>query len=162
MRMDHIDHIDVVVSSLERSLEFYRGFLNWLGYVIESEIQGERGERVVYLNPVGGGGSLGLREARSDAHPTPYDRYGVGVHHIAFAVSSRRAVDECARWLGDGGATIESAPREYGYSPGYYAVFFHDPDGIKIELVHQPNDPDLVREVAALRERVARLEGRAS
>lgn len=41
-------------------------------------------------------------------------------------------------------------------------MFFYDPDGIKIELVHQPKDPDLVREVAALSERVAQLEGRAS
>jgi hypothetical protein len=27
---------------------------------------------------------------------------------------------------------IESGPREYAYSPGYYAVFLHDPDGIKV------------------------------
>jgi catechol 2,3-dioxygenase-like lactoylglutathione lyase family enzyme len=157
--VDHIDHIDLVVSSLERSLAFYGTFLQWLGYVIPGEIEGERGERVVYLNPVGGGGALGLREAKSD---TPHDRYAIGVHHIAFTAPSRRAVDETASWLRSQGATIESEPREYGYSPGYYAVFFHDPDGIKIELVHQPKDPDLVREVAALRERVAQLEGRAS
>ena len=25
---------------------------------------------------------------------------------------------------------------EYPYAPGYYAVFFTDPDGIKLELVH--------------------------
>ena len=160
--MDHIHHIDLVVSSLERSLAFYGGLLNWLGYVIPGEIEGERGERVVYLSPVGGDGAIGLREVQSDAHPTPYDRYAIGVHHIAFTAASRRAVDECANWLRSQGATIESEPREYGYSPGYYAVFFYDPDGLKIELVHQPKDPDLVREVAALRERVAQLEGRAS
>jgi catechol 2,3-dioxygenase-like lactoylglutathione lyase family enzyme len=157
--VDHIDHIDIVVSSLDRSLAFYGTFLRWLGYVIPGEIVGERGERVVYLNPIGGGGALGLREAHSDA---PHDRYAIGVHHIAFAAPSRRAVDETANWLRSQDATIESEPREYGYSPGYYAVFFYDPDGIKIELVHQPKDPDLVREVAALRERVAQLEGRAS
>ena len=151
-----VDHIDLVVSSLERSLAFYGTFLQWLGYVIPGEIEGERGEHVVYLNPVGGGGALGLREAQSDA---PYDRYAIGVHHIAFTAPSRRAVDETASWLRSQGATIESEPREYDYSPGYYAVFFHDPDGIKIELIHQPKDPDLVREVAALRDRVAQLEG---
>lgn len=31
------------------------------------------------------------------------------------------------------------APAEYGYEPGYYAVFFSDPDGLKLELVHVPN-----------------------
>jgi catechol 2,3-dioxygenase-like lactoylglutathione lyase family enzyme len=62
----------------------------------------------------------------------------VGVHHVAFAASSRAAVDECAGWVADQGMTIESGPEEYGYAPGYYAVFFYDPDGIKLELVHLP------------------------
>jgi glyoxylase I family protein len=158
--LDHVDHIDLVVSSLERSLIFYRAFLGHLGYVREGSIRGERGEVVVYLNPVGGGGSIGLREAQSDAHATPYDRYAVGVHHIAFLAPSRRAVDECAAWLRSrDDVTIESEPREYGYSPGYYALFFHDPDGLKIELVHQPADEDLHRTVAELRERISQLEG---
>ncbi len=36
------------------------------------------------------------------------------------------------------GAEIESEPREYDYTPGYYAVFFRDPDGIKLEVLHRP------------------------
>ena len=37
------------------------------------------------------------------------------------------------------GGTILDSPREYPeYVPGYYAVFFADPDGIKLELVHIP------------------------
>jgi glyoxylase I family protein len=156
--VEGVDHIDLVVSSLERSLAFYRGFLGRLGYVREGRIRGERGEPVVYLNRLGGPGSLGLRERQSDAHPVPYDRYAIGVHHVAFAAPSRTVVDESATWLREQGAAIESEPHEYDYSPGYYALFFHDPDGIKIELVHQPRDPDLVRTVAELRERVARLE----
>ena len=47
--MNPIDHLDLVVTSLEQSLDFYRGLLGPLGYVRESEIEGERGERVVYL-----------------------------------------------------------------------------------------------------------------
>jgi catechol 2,3-dioxygenase-like lactoylglutathione lyase family enzyme len=68
----------------------------------------------------------------------PYDRYAVGVHHIAFAAPSREAVDERARWAADHGAEIESAPQEYDYRPGYYAFFLYDPDGIKLEIVHIP------------------------
>lgn len=37
--VDHVDHIDLVVSSLERSLAFYGTFLRWLGYVIPGEIE---------------------------------------------------------------------------------------------------------------------------
>jgi catechol 2,3-dioxygenase-like lactoylglutathione lyase family enzyme len=49
-------------------------------------------------------------------------------------------VDERAGWLAAHGAPIESGPRAYDYSPGYYAVFFYDPDGLKLELVHRPGD----------------------
>ncbi len=137
--MEAIDHLDLVVTSLERSLFFYRGLLEPLGYVHVGEIRGERGERVVYLSRHGGGGSLSLRERQSDAHPIPYDRYAVGIHHIAFAASSRALVDERSAWLRGQGAEIESGPREYDYTPGYYAVFFHDPDGLKLEIVHRPS-----------------------
>ena len=116
--MEGIDHLDLVVTDLERSLAFYRGLLAPLGYVRQSRIAGERGECVTYLGRADGGGSIGLRERQSDADGTPYDRYAVGVHHVAFAASSRAAVDECARWLAEQAMTIESVPEEYGYAPG--------------------------------------------
>ena len=124
----------------------------------ESPIEGERGEHVVYLGRVGGFGSVSLRERQSDAHAVPYDRYAVGIHHIAFSATSRAVVDERAAWLRSQGATIESGPEEYGYTPGYYAVFFFDPDAIKLELVHRPAEGDLVLQVAALSARLQRLE----
>jgi glyoxylase I family protein len=156
--MTPIDHLDLVVTSLERSLAFYRGLLQPLGYVRLSEIAGERGERVVYLGQIGGMGSVSLREMQSDAHAVPYDRYGVGLHHLAFSAPSRGTVDERAAWLRAQGATIESGPQEYDYTPGYYAVFFHDPDGIKLELVHRPSERDLATEVRRLAARLERLE----
>lgn len=156
--MSPIDHLDIVVRSLERSLDFYRGLLLPLGYVRVNEIKGERGERVVYLGRVGGMGSVSLRAAQSDAHEVPYDRYGVGLHHLAFSASSRATVDERAAWLREHGAQIESGPQEYAYSPGYYAVFFYDPDGIKLELVHRPSERDLMLEVRLLAARVEELE----
>jgi len=133
-----IDHLDRVVTDLARSLAFYKALLEPLGYVRQSEIAGERGERVVYLGRAHENGSVSLRQAQSDARPLPYDRYAVGLHHLAFAAGSRATVDERAAWLREQGVTIESGPREYDYSPGYYAVFFYDPDGIKLELVHAP------------------------
>ena len=103
--MSAINHPDVVVTSLERSLDFYRGLLEPLGYVRVSEIVVER-----------------------------------------------------AAWLHDRGAVIESGPEEYDYSPGYYAVFFYDPDQIKLEIVHRPSERDLVAEVRRLEARLERLE----
>jgi catechol 2,3-dioxygenase-like lactoylglutathione lyase family enzyme len=129
-----IDHLDLVVSDFARSLEFYRGLLRPLGYTRENPIAGERGEHVLYLGQPGGD-SISLRAAQT---PGSFDRYAVGIHHIALAVDSRAVVDERAQWLRSVGAKIESGPAEYDYSPGYYAVFFYDPDGIKLELVHEP------------------------
>src|SRR3712207_717543 len=121
--MEAIDHLDLVVSDFGRSLSFYTGLLGPLGYVHHSEIEGERGERVVYIGRVGGYGSVSVREAQSDAHGLPYDRYAVGIHHICFSASNRSTVDDRAGWLREHGHRIESGPEEYGYTPGYYAVF---------------------------------------
>ncbi len=134
MRSSGVHHVDLVVSSIERSLPFYRELLAPLGFQRLSEVEGERGETIRYLG--GPGTSLGLREAQM---PTGLvERYRVGLHHLAFEAASRGVVDERADWLRARGATIESGPEEYAYSPGYYAVFFYDPDGIKLELVHVP------------------------
>jgi catechol 2,3-dioxygenase-like lactoylglutathione lyase family enzyme len=136
MRSSGIHHVDLVVSSVERSLPFYRELLGPLGWTEIGEVEGERGETIWYLS--GPGTSIGLRESQSDANPVPYERYGVGIHHLCLEVGSRQVVDERAEWLHRQGAAIESDPTEYDYLPGYYAVFFYDPDGIKLELVHVP------------------------
>jgi catechol 2,3-dioxygenase-like lactoylglutathione lyase family enzyme len=136
--MAGVQHIDLVVSSIERSLPFYRELLAPLGYHRISEVEGERGETIWYLS--GPGVAIGLREAQSKGiSEDAYDRYSVGVHHIAFEAWSRAMVDERADWLIERGAEIESGPEEYAYQPGYYAVFFYDPDGIKLEIVHIPD-----------------------
>jgi glyoxylase I family protein len=130
-----VHHVDLVVSSIERSLPFYRDLLAPLGYYGISEVEGERGETIYYL--WGPAASIGLREAQSP-RGGPYDRYAVGLHHLAVDAASRAAVDERVEWLRATGAEIESGPQEYVYSLGYYAVFFYDPDGIKLEIVHVP------------------------
>lgn len=141
-----ISHVDLVVSSIERSLPFYRELLEPLGWSGLRKVPGEQGETIHYLSVEGPGvAALGLREKRSNAHGVPYDRYAVGVHHLCFDVPSREVVDERALWLRDQGARIESGPAEYDYTPGYYAVFFYDPDGIKLELLHRPGYWDWLR-----------------
>ncbi len=139
MRSPKLSHVNLVVSSIARSLAFYRGLLEPIGWTGLRQMKGERGESVYYLSVPGAGvGALGLREKQSDTHAVPYDRYAIGIHHVCFDVRSREAVNERAGWLQKQSAAIESGPREYDYTPGYYAVFFHDPDGIKLELLHRP------------------------
>ena len=134
MRSTGVHHVDIVVSSIERSLPFYRDLLAPLGFHRIAEVEGERGETIWYLG--GPGTAIGLRQAQSES--PAYDRYSVGLHHLALEAYSRAVVDERAEWLRAQGAEIESGPEEYDYMPGYYAVFFYDPDGIKLEIVHVP------------------------
>ena len=125
------------MSSLERSLPLYRELLAPLGYTELYEVVGERGEAVWYLDGEGVGASLSLREAQSEAD-APYDRYSVGLHHLAFEATSRDVVDERLAWARGQGLEIENEPQEWPYVPGYYAGFFHDPDGMKLEVVYVP------------------------
>jgi catechol 2,3-dioxygenase-like lactoylglutathione lyase family enzyme len=135
MRSTGVHHVDLVVSSIERSLPFYRELLGPLGWHRVGEVEGERGETIYYLS--GPGTAIGLRQALSRSDD-PVDRYRVGLHHVAFEAASRAVVNERADWLRERGAEIESGPEEYAYTMGYYAVFFYDPDGMKLEIVHVP------------------------
>jgi glyoxylase I family protein len=129
-----VHNFDLVVSSIERSLPFYTQLLGPLGFHTVSQVEGERGETIWYIG--GRGTAVGLREALSESEP--YDRYRVGLHHLAFEADSRAQVDERAEWIRTQRVEIESEPQEYTYIPGYYAVFFYDPDGLKLEIVHVP------------------------
>jgi glyoxylase I family protein len=91
-----LHHVDIVVSSLERSLPLYRDLLSPLVYTDVYQATGERGDPVWYLDGEGVGASLGIREARSERQG--HDRYATGLHHLAFEASSRQMVDERFEW----------------------------------------------------------------
>jgi glyoxylase I family protein len=135
VRSTGVHHVDLVVSAIGRSLPFYTELLGPLGYHSVGEVEGERGETIWYLS--GPGTSIGLREATTETGGS-YDRYRVGLHHLAFEAGSRAQVDERAAWVRTQGVEIESEPQEYAYLPGYYATFFYDPDGLKLEIAHVP------------------------
>jgi catechol 2,3-dioxygenase-like lactoylglutathione lyase family enzyme len=126
-----------VATDVKRSKRFYSELLRGLGWAGVLDREGERGETIWYLQAQDTW--IGLREKQSHAHPVPYDRYAVGIHHVAFEASSREAVDHCCEWVLRQDVETESAPKEFPhYVEGYYAAFFFDPDGIKLEVVHEP------------------------
>jgi catechol 2,3-dioxygenase-like lactoylglutathione lyase family enzyme len=72
-----------------------------------------------------------------------YHRKRVGLNHIAFRAPSRAAVDEFFhKYLVPKKITVlYGGAREWeDYDPGYYSVYFEDPDRIKLELVYVPGD----------------------
>ena len=78
--------------------------------------------------------SFTLRPARR-LNP-PHDPYAPGLHHFCFRVDAVEDVDEVADGLRDLGVEYDE-PRFYPeYNPGYYAVFFSDPDGMRLEVTN--------------------------
>ena len=129
-------HIDLTVSDLETSVQFYEKVLSRLGFERDQQYGGgapcwiyQSEQRLVF--------SLAIKAAQAS---TPHNRYAPGLHHLAFRASSRAEVDEIFGYLRCENIEILDPPSEYDYTPGYYAVFFADPDGIKLELVHEPRD----------------------
>jgi catechol 2,3-dioxygenase-like lactoylglutathione lyase family enzyme len=125
-----LGHVDLVCRDVERSVAFYRAVL---GLGEPAVFEGERGEAIHYLRfPAHGSGSLGLRQASEEQE---FELYAPGIHHVAFAVESRADVDGVHAAALTAGATVLHAPRVWPeYAADYYATFFLDPDGFRIEV----------------------------
>jgi len=129
-----VHHIDLSVSDVAAARRVYGPVLEFLGYTMvkdrpdgcEWDLQGRE--------PCGA--SIGIRVATSGGG---HDRYAPGLHHLAWRVESRQAVDAAHALLVEHGIPVLDPPAHYPqYSGDYYAVFFADPDGLKLEIVHAP------------------------
>jgi catechol 2,3-dioxygenase-like lactoylglutathione lyase family enzyme len=126
MKDGSLEHLDIYVSDLARSGEFWGSFLTALGY-------GELAKSATGWSWTNGESTVFLLQAESEYLDPPYHRKRVGLNHLAFAVSQKRQVDDLANQLRE-----RSVPLLYGGPRSgrrTYAVFFEDPDRIKIEVV---------------------------
>jgi catechol 2,3-dioxygenase-like lactoylglutathione lyase family enzyme len=121
-----LGHISIGVRNLELALRFYDAALAPLGW------------RRVWSEPDGIGYGLdGVHDRlaifrREDAHPP-----GPGFH-LAFDAPQRVAVDAFyAAALANGGSDEGPPGPRPDYGPHYYAAFVFDPEGWKLEAVHQ-------------------------
>jgi len=128
-----VHHVFLTVNDLRRSRPFYAALMPRLGYPGTWD---EGGPVAGWFGP---GGSFWLKTADPRFAGATFSKDRVGLCEVAFRAESRAQVDALARDVEAWGGTILDPPREYPeYVPGYYAVFFTDPDGIKLELVHIP------------------------
>lgn len=136
MVLGTMNHLSLTVSDRTQSEPFYDSVLNFMGY---QKVE-QNDEFTMWWSAQAG--AITIASANPDSPNQVHDRYSPGLHHFAFNADSREQVDALYQLLQEIGATILDAPATYDeYAPGYYAVFFADPDGIKLELVHMPIIP---------------------
>ena len=135
-----IDHVYLAVTDLSRSEAFYDAIMKLLGFRKGTKpIGGER--HLHYFNPVT---QYTIRPAKPSARE--HDPYQPGLHHICFRVQSQTEVDAAAKGLREVGVEV-TVPRFYpDYAPDYYATFFSDPDGIRLEIVAHRRLRSLIRD----------------
>ena len=132
-----LSHLDLTVTDLARSVRFYDRVLGRLGYRRLDEL-GAGAPCWGISDSEGGSFNIALQAAAPGRRGERHDRRGPGLHHVAFHADTRAEVDAFDAFLREIQATILDPPAEYDYTPGYYAVFFADPDGLKLEVVHEP------------------------
>ena len=125
-----IEHIVLHVGDLDRSKKFYDAVLGHLGFKLEWEfdrvVGWDNGETMVWI-----------RETDARGKKRKFRLGDIGIHHYAFELAERDHVDGLHVFLKKHKVRIVDPPADYpSYGDGYYAVFFLDPDGIKLEGVH--------------------------
>ena len=124
------NHLGLHVSDSKRSFPFYKDLLIFLGYHIVHEKKNHLGMR-------NGPTDVWLQETPEKHKTQKYHRKNTGLTHICFGVKSRELVDTFYREFLQPRAipTLYASPKAFPeYTPEYYAVYFEDPDRIKIEV----------------------------
>ena len=133
-----VDHIYLTVSDFAASEAFYDTVLALLDFrKLDAPIGGDPHRH--YFNRVM---QISIRPSRGGAH----DPYAPGLHHLCLQVADDAAVDACARLLRAAGVAVTEPQSFPQYAPDYYAIFFSDPDGIRLEVVARRARRKLVAE----------------
>ena len=126
-RVRNVDHLVIAVSDFARSKRFYSALFRFLGMTV----MGRYEEAMGWKN---GGSRFWIFQADDKGRKRKHRIGDVGFHHYAFSLRSRKDVDDLQEFLKSIGAEIVDPAGEY--YDNYYAVYFLDPDGLKLEGMH--------------------------
>lgn len=137
--MPGVDHVILNCNNYEESKQFYEWLMPRLGYKPVPNPEDWRGW--YYVGSDGKtAGAFWIKPADRRFQSDRFDKSRVGLCEIAFKAESRRLINEVAKEIEAHGGQLLTPPQEYAYEPGYYAAFFADPDGIKLEIVTRSED----------------------
>ena len=124
MKTRYFDHIDLRVKDLEVAQEFYRQVLPAVGFTEG----GEAGDEwITYTAP-----GDGKREFFGFTEDRNHQPNGT---RVSFWAETAEEVDRVAEVVKRAGARVLEGPEIcFDYTPDYYAFFFEDPDGNKLEI----------------------------
>ncbi|WP_026696052.1 VOC family protein [Peribacillus kribbensis] len=124
-----LHHIELNVSSLSASKQFWGWLLEELGY--EWYQEWDAGVSLRY-----GSTYIVFVQTRQEHLDPSFHRAKTGLNHLAFSAKSREQIDFITNQLKQKGYTILYEDRHpHAGGPGHYAVFCEDPDRIKVEVV---------------------------
>lgn len=132
-----VHHVDLSIHDIAAAEPLYDLILTHMGYVKGKPYPDGGGEWDLPQD----GSSIGIRPTTGPNAGRDHDRYSSGLHHLAWRAESRADVDALHAKLVAFGAVILDPPADYpryNQGHGYYAVFFADPDGLKLEYVWTP------------------------
>jgi len=127
--MSYAYHITNAVSDIAQSKKFYHEMFR----LLEWKLKYEDAESLAYTD-----GQFDFWILPADKKEPIRRTDGTGFNHLAFRVDSKEKVDEIYRWLLGTEAKIDIEPTAYPhYAENYYAVFFFDRDGTRLEIVYR-------------------------
>jgi catechol 2,3-dioxygenase-like lactoylglutathione lyase family enzyme len=124
VRVVGIDHISLRVGDFAKSKAFYGKLMPFLGFKVLDEYP----DAIGWTN---GKTRLWIGQADEKGKKHKHRIGDIGFHHYAFELRSRKDVDALQDFVKKLGAKIVDPAGEY--YDDYYAVFFLDPDGLKLE-----------------------------
>lgn len=125
-----LDHLYLTVTDLARAEAFYDTVLLRVLQCRKNRFTLGGDAHVQYYGRHFG---IVIRPARSDR---PHDPYTAGLHHLCLRVESIDDVRDVAVQLQAAGIAATDAALHGDYAPDYWATFFTDPDGLRLEVTN--------------------------
>lgn len=149
VNVQRLSHIGICVTDLAASVAFYRDVLGF-EELSRLEVSGSEADQLLDLEKVAlqavylerDGTRIELLHFDSPGEtggPGPRPVNQPGLTHLSFRVED---LDDALRAVESGGGQVLADSRIHNTAYGTSAVFVTDPDGLRIELLEAPGDPN--------------------